>query len=71
MDTDQDNSGVIHARMAGVFNEWARRYAEDPASFGEVLDKDGKPITDYGAQCATYFTQIAGEMDAKGQLPRL
>ena len=49
-------------RLAAIFNEWARRYAEDPDSFGEILDADGQPVTDYGERCAVYFEQIAAEL---------
>ena len=57
-------------RMAAIFNEWARRYAENPDDFGEILDADGKPVEDYGQRSALYFEKIADEMDAAGQLPR-
>lgn len=56
--------------MTAIFNEWARRYAENPDEFGAILDADGKPVEDYGQQCALYFEKIADEMDADGQLPR-
>jgi hypothetical protein len=62
-------SGVVHRRMAAVFNEWARRYADDPDSFSPILDADGRPVTDYGECCAVYFKQIVDEMDAVGTLP--
>jgi hypothetical protein len=57
-------------RMTAIFNEWARRYAENPDEFGAILDADGKPVEDYGLCCALYFEKIADEMDAAGQLPR-
>lgn len=57
-------------RMAAIFNEWARRYAENPDDFGEILDADGKPVDDYGQRSALCFEKIADEMDAAGQLPR-
>lgn len=56
-------------RQAAIFNEWAKRYAEDPDSFSNILDADGRPAEDYGEQCAMYFDDIAQEMDAKGLLP--
>ena len=58
---------LIQALMAEVFNEWARRYAEDPGRYTEVLE-DGKPYKDYGEQCAAYFTKLANELDAEGLL---
>lgn len=57
-------------RMTLIFNEWARRYAADPSSFGEILDANGRPVTDYGERCTLYFEEIARGMDAAGQLPR-
>lgn len=56
-------------RMAAIFNEWARRYAENPDEFGAIFDADGKPVEDYGQWCALYFDEIARDMDAKGLLP--
>ena len=57
-------------RMAAIFNEWAKRYADDPDSFSKILDENGRPVSDYGECCAIYFAEIAGEMDAKGVLPK-
>lgn len=56
-------------RMGKIFNEWAKRYAENPTEFGNILDEDGKPVEDYGDKCAIYFEKLAIEMDAKGILP--
>lgn len=56
-------------RMAAIFNEWARRYAENPDEFGAILDADGKPVEDYGQRCAIYFAEIANDMGEKGLLP--
>jgi hypothetical protein len=55
-------------RMAAIFNEWARRYAESPDEFGAILDADGKPVEDYGQRCAIYFAEIAAAM--AGDLPQ-
>ncbi len=57
---------ITPQRMAAVFNEWARRYSEATDKFDNILDADGKPITDYGLRCAIYFQEIADEMDTKG-----
>ena len=56
---------VALARMARVFNEWARRYADNPAEFGELLDGKGRPFSDYGDACAAYFARLADEMDRR------
>lgn len=53
---------VTRQQMAAIFNEWARRYAEKPGDFSEVLDEEGRPVVDYGERCARYFEQIAGGM---------
>lgn len=67
---ERKNMNTTHQRMTAIFNEWARRYAENPDEFGEILGADGKPVEDYGQQCALYFEKIADEMDASGKLPR-
>lgn len=56
-------------QTAAAFNEWMRRYTEDPAQFerewktvGEFLAQQAagaKP--DYGETCAAYLAQIARE----------
>ena len=51
-------------RMAAIFNEWARRYAENPNEFSPVLDADGNPVADYGQNCAIYFDQITAQIAA-------
>lgn len=61
---------VCHRRMVKIFNEWARRYSEDPKSFSEVLNAKGEPVKNYGECCAVYFNQIASDMDKKGLLPK-
>jgi hypothetical protein len=53
---------ISKQQMAAVFNEWAKRYSETPDAFGEILDENGKPVTDCGDVCAEYFSQIAKEM---------
>jgi len=49
--------------MARVFNEWADRYAKDPAEFANMLDDDGKPFADYGESCAKYYNMLLVEID--------
>lgn len=61
---------ITKARMAAVFNEWARRFAENPDEFAEILDADGKADASYGDCAAHYFNKIAEEMDANCALPR-
>lgn len=57
-------------RLVRIFNEWARRYADDPDSFGPILDADGRPVTDYGEQCAVYFERIGNELDAANNMTK-
>ena len=57
-------------RVSAIFNEWAKRYAEDPGLFSEILDENGVPIDDYGEECAIYFTSIEKDMIGKGILPK-
>lgn len=48
--------------MAAVFNEWVKRYADNPNEFGDILNSDGRPFTDYGEQAAAYFAKLSLEM---------
>ena len=48
-------------RIAVLFNEWQRRYAADPGAFTNILDKEGRPISDYGERCAIYLMQLEKE----------
>jgi len=45
-----------------IFNEWNKRYSKNPGDFSDPLDKDGKPIDDYGESCAFYFQKISDEL---------
>ena len=57
-------------RMTKIFNEWAKRYSEDPKEYSNILDEKGNPVKDYGECCARYFTDLANEMDEKELLPK-
>ena len=65
-----ETQSVTIQRMSIIFNEWARRFAENPSDFGSVLDSNGVQVEDYGDRSAIYFNQIATELDAAGKLPR-
>ena len=63
------------ALMARAFNEWMRRYVEEPkrfeTEFGETLAQFQKEDASadgptYGARCTAYLEQIAGELSANG-----
>ena len=48
--------------IAAVFNEWARRFAENPGDFCPVVGDDGKLISDYGERCEAYFLRVFQEL---------
>jgi len=59
------------ADLARGFNEWMRRYTEEPDKFGrefqavmEFLEQqqDGETPT-YGAECAEYIGRLIDEID--------
>lgn len=56
-------------QIAAVFDEWAKRYANNPEQFGEILDADGKPVEDYGQCCAIYFCKIASDIEVNALHP--
>jgi len=64
-------ASVVEKRMAIIFNEWNKRYSENPSEFVEQLDENGEPIEDYGRLCAIYFTELAEELDKANKLPKL
>lgn len=51
--------------IANIFNEWAKRYSENPEGFSDILDSEGKPEEDYGICSAVYFLDIAKDLEAK------
>lgn len=51
--------------VADAFNEWARRYAENPNEFSEILDENGVPYADYGERCASYLAKLLNEARSK------
>jgi len=63
-------NSITKNRMAKIFNEWARRYSENPDEFDDILDEDGNPVSDYGECCALYFEKLANELDEQNILPK-
>lgn len=55
MNIDSDN-------LASVFDEWAKRYAENPQEFADILDATGKVIDGYGEQCQLYFVHLHNQL---------
>ncbi len=45
-----------------LFNEWAKRYSENPNSFGVILNESGQPISDYGEKCSKYIQILNKEL---------
>lgn len=50
-------------KLEKIFNEWAKRYSENPEEFSSILDSEGKPAKDYGHACALYFEQLDYELN--------
>lgn len=62
---------VAMKRMAMIFDEWLRQSVERPELFeANEVDKNGKPIEDYGERCTKMFCRIAREMDDANLLPK-
>ena len=55
--------------MAAIFNEWAKRYADNHSEFSDILNENGDIVKDYGESCVIYFEKLAKELDEKGLLP--
>lgn len=61
-----------NAQMAVCFNEWMRRFIEDPAGFAREFEgvnaflaeqADGQEPS-YGENCAAYMAKLAAELPA-------
>lgn len=50
-------------RVAMIFDEWQKRYTENPSKFEKILDEKGEPVTGYGECCAIYFKKLASELN--------
>lgn len=44
--------------MSEVFNEWRRRYVEDPSQFQDIRTGEG----DYGVDCEEYYKKLEKEI---------
>lgn len=53
---------LLDLSAAKVFDEWARRYADDPRGFSETLNDAGRPVVDYGERCVVYFNLLVKEL---------
>lgn len=45
-------------RISDIFNEWVKRYKENPDEFDNILDENGNVVEDYGELCSRYFIKI-------------
>lgn len=63
---------MTNAQMAEAFNEWMRRYIEDPARFEAEFNTVNQFLKDeadgrepsYGETSTAYMVQLASEMPA-------
>ena len=53
---------ISNKNLAAIFNEWAKRYSENPNIFGLILDDNGQPISDYGEKCSKYIQLLNKEL---------
>lgn len=61
---------MTNEQMARCFNEWMRRFIDEPARFehefevvGEFLKESGGGLTpSYGEQCSAYMEQLGREL---------
>jgi hypothetical protein len=55
-----------HDQLATLFEEWKRRYDEDPAGFDDCEAFKAKPPKSYGDGAATYFLWLLNDLDHGG-----
>lgn len=63
---------MTNAQMVKAFNEWMRRFIEEPDRFEREFQTVSQFVKDeaegreptYGEVCAPYLTQLASEMPA-------
>lgn len=48
--------------LTQIFDEWAKRYSENPEDHIDILNKDGKPTKDIGRDQAECFLKISNEL---------
>lgn len=68
-------SEAAHANLALAFNEWMRRYIEDPDGFASAWASVKRSLAEqangeeqsYGANCAAYICDLMAELRAAGK----
>jgi hypothetical protein len=48
--------------IALVFEEWHRRWTEDPAGFADKFQTQSEPSDEYGVSAAAFFRSIADDL---------
>ena len=48
--------------MTDVFNKWLNDWAQDPEKKDYLLNEDGSPTDDYGAESTKTFHRIMAEL---------
>lgn len=56
---------ISQKNLTAAFNEWAKKWAENPAGFEDTLNKEGELNPNYGENCARYLTELAKKMFPK------
>ena len=64
---------MTNAQMAAAFNEWMRRFIEEPDRFNRefedvnafLVEQGAGKKPSYGEACASYITQLAKEIPAQ------
>jgi hypothetical protein len=66
------NVTATQEQLAAAFEEWDRRFREDPDDFANFATTllTGDSAT-YGQRCAPYFTSILGDLGAAAGHPEL
>ncbi len=58
---------LTRMKLEMVFDEMAKRYADNPTEFKALLNKKGRPYKNFGKEQAAWFLQVSEEMENTGQ----
>lgn len=66
----EQEATVTKVEMAKAFNEWMRRFIDEPERFKREFEEVGAFLAEeadgaepsYGERCASYLAQVAGEL---------
>lgn len=62
---------ISHERLAATFQEWQRRFREEPAAFMADWQVAAQGVDEYGEAAARYLEKLAAEVGALDALPGL